>query len=160
MASAAQLAPAPHKIGAGLSLHGFFLLPAEDAAEFEALFSALREEHRPTGPAEEFLVEELAQSQWKLRRAAAIEAGLLSPDSESWLARIFRADAAADQALLKLARYESGVRRHWRRALNELRALRRERAQERAMKARDLQSVSDNRLARMLDEAMAVPSSR
>ena len=44
------------------------LLPGEDENEYDALLSALVEEHRPQGPTEEHLVEELAGIMWRKRR--------------------------------------------------------------------------------------------
>ncbi len=63
-----------------LSRH--LLLPWEDADEYNELFAALHAEHRPKGPTEDHLVEELAGILWRKRRlrmaeAAAHQQGLL-----------------------------------------------------------------------------------
>jgi hypothetical protein len=154
-----KAAVAQNRLSHGLAGRHFVLLPGEDPAEFEALAAAFVEEHRPSGPSEEFLVAELAQAQWKLGRAAGIEAGLLAGETEDRsLTAIFQADMAAGEALLKLARYENGIRRNWYRALNELRALRRERTKA---------NVSDIRLKKieerisfnkMIEESMRIPN--
>ncbi|MDF2231708.1 hypothetical protein P2H44_04000 [Albimonas sp. CAU 1670] len=49
------------------------LLPWEDPSEFEALLQALVEEHRPSGPTEEHLTEEIAGVIWRKRRLRMAE---------------------------------------------------------------------------------------
>jgi hypothetical protein len=44
------------------------VLPWEDEAEYEVLLTALVDEHKPKGPTEEHLVEELAGAIWRKRR--------------------------------------------------------------------------------------------
>lgn len=50
------------------------VLPWEDAAEYQSLLAALVEEHQPSGPTEEHLVEELAGVIWRKRRLRLAEA--------------------------------------------------------------------------------------
>ena len=50
------------------------VLPWEDKAEYEALLSALVQEHAPHGPTEEHLVEELSGVIWRKRRLRLAEA--------------------------------------------------------------------------------------
>lgn len=52
------------------------VLPWEDAAEFEALLAELADEHRPDGPTERHLVEELASIMWRSRRVGLAEAAV------------------------------------------------------------------------------------
>jgi len=52
------------------------VLPWEDAGEYEELLAALAEEHRPEGPTEAHLVEELAGVIWRKRRLRLAEAAL------------------------------------------------------------------------------------
>jgi hypothetical protein len=111
----------------GLSSTRFALLPFEDAAEFQTLLNGLEGEHQPATPTESFLVLELARSEWKIRRVNAIEAEILSGEGAGdWaaVAARFTADASAEQALLKLNRYEQSARRAWHQALNQLLKLR------------------------------------
>ncbi|WP_288048262.1 hypothetical protein [Acidiphilium sp.] len=55
-------------------LSRYTILPWEDAGEYRALVSALVAEHRPLGPTEEHLVEELAGILWRKRRLRLAEA--------------------------------------------------------------------------------------
>ena len=136
------------------SSHHRFLLPHEDADEFERLSAGFHAEHRPSGPTESFLVQELVRCEWKLRRATAIEAGLLSgAASDSDLAAVFQSDTSGDQALLKLERYAAGLRRDFYRALKELRTLQRETARENYQ-----QSAAS--LDRFLEYALGSPAPR
>ena len=50
------------------------VLPWEDEREYQDLVSALVSEHRPQGPIEEHLVEELAGILWRKRRLRMAEA--------------------------------------------------------------------------------------
>jgi hypothetical protein len=51
------------------------LLPSENRAEWEELLNSLRNEWSPETPTEELLVEKLASSEWRRRRADAFEVG-------------------------------------------------------------------------------------
>jgi hypothetical protein len=55
-------------------LSRYIILPWEDAHEYKALLEALAEEHKPDGPTEEHLVEELAGVIWRKRRLRLGEA--------------------------------------------------------------------------------------
>jgi|SRR5215831_8073280 len=50
------------------------VLPWEDKAEYESLLRALVEEHKPLGPTEEHLIEEIAGVIWRKRRLRLAEA--------------------------------------------------------------------------------------
>jgi hypothetical protein len=104
-----------------------FLLPAEDPAEFEKLSAALHDEYKPEGPTESFLVHEMAEAQWKLRRIAPVESDLLQATGAHYLAEAY---AKGCDTFLKMSRYESTLRRNWYRAVKELRILRREKQKQ------------------------------
>lgn len=55
-------------------LSRYTVLPWEDADEYAALVASLVAEHRPNGPTEEHLVEELAGILWRKRRLRLAEA--------------------------------------------------------------------------------------
>ncbi|MFT7577945.1 MAG: hypothetical protein ACI9XZ_004348 [Alphaproteobacteria bacterium] len=67
--SASRLNAVQHGI---LSRHA--VLPWEDADEYERLFQALVAEHKPAGPTEEHLVEELVGVLWRKNRLRLAEA--------------------------------------------------------------------------------------
>jgi hypothetical protein len=146
-----KAAAARNRTTHGLSSHAFFLLPDEDSEAFDALLAACRAEHCPGSSSESFLVDELARCQWKLRRVAAVEAGLLACGGSS-PSQVFQADLTGAQVLLKLGRYETRIRRDWYRALSELRALRRDTARALAAEARYQQAESGARFTRMLED--------
>ena len=54
------------------------VLPYEDLAAYEALHSALMDEYDPQSPSEAFLVDQLAQSWWRLNRSRRYETGMLT----------------------------------------------------------------------------------
>jgi hypothetical protein len=56
------------------------VLPWEDAAEYEALLTALVAEHGPEGPTEEHLIEELAGIIWRKRRVRMAEASVFQQE--------------------------------------------------------------------------------
>ena len=88
-------------------LSRYVVLPWEDADEYASLVASLVAEHRPGGPTEEHLVEELAGVLWRKRRlrlaeAAAHRRGLENSFSsyretaKAALAHITKADKTAD----------------------------------------------------------------
>jgi hypothetical protein len=110
--------------------HGLYsravVLPGEDAAAFEALGAELADAWKPQGPVEAALVERLANLWWRLDRAAAVEAGLLSPDWEGARTLVDPADtlvtmfqSAVDGAatLDRLGRYEGRLDRAFARTV-------------------------------------------
>ena len=62
----------------GLASSRTVVLPEENRQEFEELVDAFRSEYQPQGPLERFLVFELAAADWRLRRIARLETGLIS----------------------------------------------------------------------------------
>ncbi len=80
------------------------VLSTEDPAEFENLFASCMRQYKPTGAIEQHLVEEIAASQWRLRRCERIKAsGLMSVKAP----RTFQ-------------QYESHLRKTCKRAIAEL----------------------------------------
>ncbi|MBV8867252.1 MAG: hypothetical protein JO210_17780 [Acidobacteriaceae bacterium] len=55
--------------------------PGEDPAEFDELRASLRREHQPANTTEEILVDELAQSFWRMRRFRQLEAHAWQPEN-------------------------------------------------------------------------------
>ena len=55
----------------------FSVLPHEDQDEFDALLESYRDEFQPTGYHQNFMVNQMAQSRWKLARVQRLEACFL-----------------------------------------------------------------------------------
>jgi hypothetical protein len=123
------------------------ILPLEDAAEFQALLDGLRDVFQPANAFQESCLRELACADWRLRRVARIEAGILAYrveraretekcrdtapkrpcsrrkvvyDQETRLLGISFYRDCEDNAFVKLSRYENALRRAYYKALKEL----------------------------------------
>jgi hypothetical protein len=96
-----------------------------DAAALAALRGALLARHLPRDAAEAHWVEELAFAAWRQRRLCALEAEVLA---RAEAAREESGAAPALPSLSTLIRYRARLDRDWRRAGEELEALRRDRA--------------------------------
>jgi len=121
------------------------VIPGEDPADYDTLLAGLRADLNPAGPTERFLIDQMAQAQWKLMRIARFETRLFVPsadllamipphtDPDDVAALLFHTDASGSQAILKLSRYESAARRAYNQSLKQLlqlQATRRKLAQE------------------------------
>jgi hypothetical protein len=128
------------------------LLPEEDPDAFHELLASLHIEHRPVGAHEEYLVRQMAVSQWRMDRLQRIEAGLLASRLETirqyeadnqdeddepppepgreyletsrQLGAAFYDDSRAVDSFSKLCRYEAAIRRGFYKALEQLRRAR------------------------------------
>ena len=111
--------------GAHIIIHG------EDPAQYDALRNELGHDLNPSGVTENFLVDQIAQAQWKLMRIARIDACQFRPSPEflenhpeespdDVAGAIFYHDCNGPQLILKLSRYESAARRAYHQALNQL----------------------------------------
>jgi len=116
-------------VSANAARHGLagahLILPGENAVDYDSLLQSLRDDLNPAGPTESFLVREMAQSQWKLMRIAGMEVELLhpNPDLVRQAPEASPSQLLADQALLKLSRYEAAARRAYHQALKQLLSL-------------------------------------
>jgi hypothetical protein len=135
-----KTAAAQNSVSHGLSATRFAVLPHEDPDEYAALLQALTEEFEPDSTIEDFLVEELARAQWKLRRVQMLEneilAGSGASASSSDLARRFSEDCSENQVLAKLNRYEQAARRALYKALEKLMDLQKQQEISRHRQAR------------------------
>lgn len=100
------------------------VLPDEDAAEFDALLRGLLLNLAPQGLLEELLVRRIAEAQWRIRRAEALEVGVLNIEgaAEDGSAMAFWRDShpAKAQAVQLLVRYSGSAERSLFAALHEL----------------------------------------
>lgn len=123
------------------------LLPGESPIAYGRLRSRLLRQFRPVGPAERILVEQTAEALWRLKRVAAVEAGLytrtsnLRQESQGRVSK-YNGDAHAlderqtlgdmwlhhSKSFLNLARYRTTIERPLGRNLRDLTALQAARA--------------------------------
>ncbi len=87
---------------------GRVLIPGEDSADFDALLHALLEEHQPTGPTQQLLIQEMAQSYWLMQRAVRFQN------------ECFTAEGIDEKRLSLFLRYYSTHERGFHKALNTL----------------------------------------
>jgi hypothetical protein len=92
------------------------IIPGEDPAAFNALLSALLEEHQPANPTEDLLVQEIAQSYWLTQRALRFQN------------QCFTAECVDEKRLALFLRYQTTHERAFHRALNALIRLKKSRA--------------------------------
>ena len=84
------------------------IIPGEDPAAFDALLSALVDEHQPGSPTEEILVHEIAQSYWLTQRAIRFQN------------QCFTAEGVDEKRLALFLRYQTTHDRAFHKALNLL----------------------------------------
>ncbi len=99
----------------------FWVLPSEMQSDFDRLLDGFRDEHRPTTPTEEALVQALAEHQWLRHRALRLEESCFD----------FTTGQVIDAQKLSLyLRYQTTHERAFHKALNDLLKLRAEKRKE------------------------------
>ena len=104
----------------------FTVLAHEDQEEFDILVTCLRDEFKPANEHESFLVEQMAQSRWRLARARRIEtaifdqmlSGVLPNEPDQRIA--WKLMNGGDRALANIQRYASAAERSYYKAHAEL----------------------------------------
>jgi hypothetical protein len=105
----------------------FSVLPHEDLDEFDILLASLRDEFHPANQHESFLVEQMAQSRWRLARAQRLETAMfnqmlldemsdIDPDQQI-AAKLL---TGGDRALATIQRYATSAERSYYKAHTEL----------------------------------------
>ncbi len=113
--SSGKLASSRNSLKHGLA-SGHLILPDEDVSEFESLLASLLDEHQPSGPTEEILVNEMAQSYWLAQRAIRLQNDCFT-------------NSGTDEKRLSLyMRYHSTHQRAFHKALTALMKLKKEQA--------------------------------
>jgi hypothetical protein len=129
--------------GRNATTHGLtskrVVLPHESQEEFDAQRAALHDQHKPVGEVEKELVDQIAQTWWRLQRAYRIEASFLEQsvhcieneyaarhEGDDALAQMFLRTIETKQMQLMM-RYVAAAERAWNKALSELRRLQAER---------------------------------
>lgn len=118
------------------TLHGLNsvdpVLPHEDRDQFRALHEDYRSTFKPMNAYEEFLVSQMAASQWKLNRVERIEQAIFAAldgppdpaaDPHARIAQLFMEHGKSD-GFMRLDRYRSGLERNLHRSTRELFATR------------------------------------
>lgn len=113
--STGKLASSRNSLKHGLA-SGQLLIPGEDPADFEALLTALLDEHQPEGQTEELLVHQMAQSHWLTQRALCFQN------------QCFTAEGVDEKRLSLFLRYQTTHERAFHKALNTLIQLKKNRA--------------------------------
>lgn len=109
------------------------VLPTEDALAFAEFAEDLRESLRPVGAMEDLLAERLVAAAWRLRRALAIEQGIMRAEADKKMSDPglpFWRDAQKGDALGKLRRYVIAAENSFSSSLHELQRLQATRAGE------------------------------
>ena len=94
------------------------VIQGEDPAAYEALLQGLKDSYRPANTAEAILVEEIAQTFWRLQRARALEAEaflMLSGGADPIIP--FNAESARFD---NIRRYMTTIERAYHRAIAQL----------------------------------------
>ena len=124
-----------------LTAQGHTVLANEDADAYGRLLSTLMDEHGPAGETETHQVELLAHNQWKLRRAARLEAEAFEDSLSPETGRL-----ALTDAVMRATRYMASIRRSYSLALAEL---------HRLQSARE--KTTNAELSRALDRCLTSP---
>jgi hypothetical protein len=112
------------------------LLPAEDAVLYEANIAALTAQYSPVGPAEQRLVQAIADAEWRLKRIPGLELGIYAT-GYSEFAPLFLSEPehlrstmtrsktyeTYEKQLRNLQLQEGRIRRHRKSDIDELLAL-------------------------------------
>jgi hypothetical protein len=110
----------------------FRVLPNENQREFDELIAEYHRNFAPTSTHEQFLVEEMAQSRWRLARVRRLKTAVIehmvaaagASDADSVLASAFIGNTAG--AFKTLQSYAAAEERSYYRALKHLQAGRKE----------------------------------
>jgi hypothetical protein len=100
------------------------VLPTENQADYEKHCGNFRDEYQPANATETQLVQELADTSWRLNRIPLLEASLLSPAPSP------ESPVPAVAALATLGLYGTRLSRQYQNALDKLRAIQSERKEE------------------------------
>jgi hypothetical protein len=128
---------------------GQIIVAGEDPAAFEALLTALIEEHQPANTTEELLITEMAQSHWLTQRALRLQNDCFNHNGE-----------VDTKRLALFLRYQTTHQRAFHKALSTLLSLQKARrkaeigfvSQKQPRRARNAGFVSQNPLETRLPE--------
>ncbi|MFH1374539.1 MAG: hypothetical protein ABII79_12165 [bacterium] len=101
---------------------------SEKRSHFDALLAQLIDELKPVGILEDMLVEKIAVSYWRLRRALRAEAGEICDNIRDFRRYPYATDPAtlalpSSRDTLKIVRYQNAIERQLHRAITQLQRL-------------------------------------
>ncbi len=101
---------------------------SEKRSHFDALLAQLIDELKPVGILEDMLVEKIAVSYWRLRRALRAEAGEICDNIRDFRRYPYDTDPAtlalpSSRNTLKIVRYQNAIERQLHRAITQLQRL-------------------------------------
>ncbi len=101
---------------------------SEKRSHFDALLAQLIEELKPVGILEDMLVEKIAVSYWRLRRALRAESGEICDKIRNFRRYPYDTDPAtlalpSSRNTLKIVRYQNAIERQLHRAIIQLQRL-------------------------------------
>jgi len=101
---------------------------SEKRSHFDALLEQLIDELKPVGILEDMLVEKIAVSYWRLRRALRAEAGEICDNIRDFRRYPYPTDPAtlalpSSRNTLKIVRYQNAIERQLHRAITQLQRL-------------------------------------
>jgi hypothetical protein len=112
---AGKLASSRNSLKHGLA-SAQLIIPGEDPAAFDALFSALLDEHQPANATEDLLVQQIAQAYWLTQRAIRFQN------------ECFSTEGVDEKRLSLLLRYQTTYERAFHKGLTALIKLKKDRA--------------------------------
>jgi hypothetical protein len=118
---------------------GTAVLPSEDAAAYRQHCRQFQDEYQPATPTESQLVQELADTSWRLKRIPLLEAELLSPAPAGPQSPVPNPQSLLP-ALATLGLHGARLSRQFQKALDHLRSIQFER---RHQERRDLRDAAD-----------------
>jgi len=125
------------------------VIGGEDPEQYDRARISFHEAYNPDGPIEVMMVEQIAQTWWKMQRAVRVEAQLVDELGEI---AIFTDEKAMKKFALFL-RHRTALDRSWRHAIGELKQLQRARAKARADAEATLQAQHPSAVGSVLQLA-------
>jgi len=111
------------------------VLPSEDPAAYEQHCRQLRDEHQPATPTEVLLVQQLADTSWRLNRIPALEVHLFKQST---------GPEALVPALSALGLHGARLARQFQKTLDQLRAIQADRCERQRQDLKDAAAIMEN----------------
>ena len=132
------------------------VMPTEDLAAYQSHLKSFVNEYTPKGATESQLVQELADTAWRLNRAASLEANVLTlaaarlpdpltdaPDEVQHVMAIAAALESQAKALTNLSLHTQRLSRQFERTAAQLRNLQQSRLEKETVQLRDVLAIME-----------------